>query len=822
MKKKTKNSIKKTLATTMAATMLLSGGLPTFAQTTEVTEDSLPTMPMLQPMPMLQVETPEYIDGEYIVTFKEGTTIEQMKETINKYGGKLIDGEYKTNIIGLKLTDKQYEQMKQDPLVDIIEQNQEVELSSYGQLKQYSHEKTNVPTAWENGLTGKGVKIAILDTGIFPHSDLNVAGGVSTVNYTNDYTDDNGHGTHVAGIIASKDNGIGTTGVASDATIYSVKVLNNRGKGDLMDIVEGFDWAIKKGVDIINVSLGTYADSPSLKAKVDEAVSKGIIVVAATGNSGTNNVMYPAKYDNVVAVGATDKNNNLASFSTYGSEVDVVAPGVGISSTYLNNIFAQGNGTSQAAPYVAGMLALYSQQYPDKSPNEITQMLFENTLDLGVPGKDDKFGHGLVQFPTLKEEQPIEEVEEPVQEEESKEEEPIKEEPKEETPVVEEEPTKEEPVVEEEPKQETPVDEEETTFELPEGITFDALTAKLTWEPFENANRYRISIEEKQDNGEFKSHRTQTVTKTEYDLSNARLANNEDYKVSIIPRVGFSYDESKAVDVYASTKNGKLVVSGQEDSANKETTTENVNEPTNETTNDVTNEKLELPKGITLDEEKENIVWEDFAGANRYRVQVETIDENGNLEQYRTPRTVSKAEFDLSYLRDKDNYKVSIIPRIGFSYEEDQAKEFLVSTKGEEVVLAGLSDSLEKVINKIDQNKSKTPKTTPTKENVAKDTNKLPYNIAYNSAKDVITWDKIDGTDRYRIELERKESNGQFVSYSFKRAILGTEFDVDRILPKGHEYKVMLVPRIGYKYDYDKAFEVYVSTKNGVTIKNID
>lgn len=810
MKKKTRFNIKKTVASTLAATMLLSGGIPGFGHTAEAS-DSLPSLPML---PTLDVGMPEYIEGEYIVTFKEGITKEQMKQVVEQYGGKLIDGEYDANIIGLKLTDEQYEQMKEDPTIDIIEQNQQVEIASFGSLNQYSHELTNVPSAWESGLTGKGIEIAILDTGIFPHSDLNLAGGVSTVNYTNGYYDDNGHGTHVAGIIASLNNGVGTTGVASDATIYSVKVLNHAGKGDLMDIVEGMDWAIQKGVDIINVSLGTYSDSASLKAKVDEAVSKGIIVVAATGNSGNSSVMYPAKYDNVVAVGATDKNNNLASFSTYGPEVDVVAPGVGIASTYLGDIFAQGNGTSQAAPYVAGMLALFKEQHPDKSANEITQMLYSNTLDLGAVGKDTKFGHGLVQFPALEvEEEPKEDVEEPV----------VEEEPVQEEPVVEEEPVQEEeqPVVKEEQKQENETPKE-VKSELPEGITFDAQSEKLSWEPFANASRYRVAIDEKQADGSYKQHRyPQAVSSPEYDLSRAGLEKNEEYKISIVPRIGFTYEDNQAVELFA-TKGDTLIVSGQDEPKQEDFKEETTKETMQEQTSS-SDKKLELPEGITLDANKENIIWEDFAGADRYRVVMETIDSNGNLEKYNIPRTVTKPEFKLSYLRDKDNYKISIIPRIGFTYDEDLAKEFLVSTKGTEVIIAGLSESLDEVMRKAETSKQKTSYIAPTKENALNNTSKLPYNIAYNKANDKITWDMIDKTDRYRLELEQKNSKGQYVSYSFKRAIIGAEFETNRILPAGHEYKVTIVPRIGSKYDYDKAFEVYVSTKSGkVTIEALD
>ena len=307
----------------------------------------------------------------------------------------------------------------------MIEGNQSVRLLSYGPLSQYSHEKTNVTEAWENNLKGKGINIAVLDTGISTHSDLNIAGGVSTVDYTNSYDDDHGHGTHVAGIIASKDNGIGTTGVASEADIYSVKVQDSTGKGDLMDIIEGIDWAIKNDMDMMNMSFGTDRHSATLKAKINEAVSKGMIVVASSGNTGDSKMMYPANYDNVIAVGATDQNNNLASFSARGPALDIVAPGVEIASTHIDDKYAIGSGTSQAAPYVTGMLALYMEKYPNKSAKELTQMLYNHALDLGEIGKDPFYGYGLVQYPLSVQEVTNEEKEES-KEEEKEEQEPVK------------------------------------------------------------------------------------------------------------------------------------------------------------------------------------------------------------------------------------------------------------------------------------------------------------------------------------------------------------------------------------------------------------
>lgn len=137
----------------------------------------------------LEKDSPEYIKGEYIISFNKDTSKKQMKKIVERYGGKKTGGEYDINIVSLKLTEKQIEQMKHEPAVETIEKNQLVELEVSGPLEQYSHELTNVPKAWSHGLSGKNVKIAVLDTGIFNHRDLNVVGGVSMVDYTSSYSD---------------------------------------------------------------------------------------------------------------------------------------------------------------------------------------------------------------------------------------------------------------------------------------------------------------------------------------------------------------------------------------------------------------------------------------------------------------------------------------------------------------------------------------------------------------------------------------------------------------------------------------------------------
>lgn len=353
-------------------------------------------------------------ESEYVVVFKENMDEREMKKEIEKYSGKSIEEYEKLQVSSAKLTEKEAQRLENDGDILAVEPN--TTFQAFGNIQQYSHEKTSVVTAWEGGLTGKGIDIAVLDSGIAPHSDLTISGGVSTVDYTSSYTDDNGHGTHVAGVIASKDDENGTRGVAPGANLYSVKVLDKKGAGKLTDIIEGIDWAIRKNVDIINMSLGTTSDSEALRQVIDKANKQGILVVASAGNSGNsagtdNSMAYPARYDSVISVGATDANNRRTNFSSTGVYLDVMAPGKGITSTYLNNSYGTGDGTSQAAPYVSGMLALLKEKFPIKSSGELRHLLESNVMDLGVKGRDNLYGLGLVQFPQEAK------IEKPVQEE---------------------------------------------------------------------------------------------------------------------------------------------------------------------------------------------------------------------------------------------------------------------------------------------------------------------------------------------------------------------------------------------------------------------
>jgi minor extracellular protease Epr len=293
--------------------------------------------------------------------------------------------------------------LKNNPNVQQIEKDVVVQLN--GQIQDWGIEQVRAPEAWNLTYTGKNVKIAVVDTGIASHEDLTIAGGASFTSYTTSYQDDNGHGTHIGGIIGARNNDRGVIGAAHDSQLYAVKVLDSNGSGYLSDVVAGIDWSITNQMDIINLSLGTSTHSTTLQEVVDKAYNHGILVVAAAGNNGNSDgsgdtVEYPARYTSAIAVAATDSSNTRASFSATGETIEVAAPGVSIASTYLDNGYVYMSGTSMATPYAAATLALLKEAYPTHSASQLRSLLQEGVVDLGATGKDTFYGHGLVQAPT--------------------------------------------------------------------------------------------------------------------------------------------------------------------------------------------------------------------------------------------------------------------------------------------------------------------------------------------------------------------------------------------------------------------------------------
>lgn len=278
--------------------------------------------------------------------------------------------------------------------------------------EQWALTKVGMPRVWQRNTGAPEIIVAVIDTGVDTrHPDLsgNLVRGASVLPGATGPDDDHGHGTHVAGVIAAAGhNGIGIAGMAPRCKIMPVKVLNREGKGDTGDIVAGLLYAVNNGAKIVNMSLGGTGGSRALMDAINYALSKDVVVVAAMGNEGANAQEYPAGYPGVIAVGATDSSDEIASFSNFGSWISVAAPGEDILSTLpMRSVYVtetEGkdtgydvmDGTSMAAPYVAGLAALVRSQNPRMTAAQVKMRIERSADDLGDPGFDEQFGHGRI------------------------------------------------------------------------------------------------------------------------------------------------------------------------------------------------------------------------------------------------------------------------------------------------------------------------------------------------------------------------------------------------------------------------------------------
>lgn len=254
-----------------------------------------------------------------------------------------------------------------------------------------------IPSLWKQ-TEGEGVTVAVVDSGIAPHYALKEA-VLEWRNFSSDSDeyDSLGHGTHVAGTIGAR---VGQAkGIAPKCKLISCKALGHSGMGSNAAVSEAVTWAMGAKVDIICMSLGSDRPDARMHKAIQDATAAGVIVVCAAGNDG-GGVNYPAAFAETIAVGAVDKNNQLCEFSSRGKEIAVAAPGSLITSTWLNDGYATISGTSMAAPFVAGVLALYvAEEKRDGRKvdhSRAVKALSETCRDAGEPGKDPQYGWGLI------------------------------------------------------------------------------------------------------------------------------------------------------------------------------------------------------------------------------------------------------------------------------------------------------------------------------------------------------------------------------------------------------------------------------------------
>ena len=376
-----------------------------------------------------------------IVTFKDKVDEDLIKE----YGGKVVMRYDIFPGVVLKVKASKIDDLGKEGKVKAVEMDATASLpidAVKGKKKptpppppefvagvQWGVDRIDADLVWgdDDVITGEGIKVAVLDTGIdYNHQELSgiYKGGYDFINDDDNPMDDNGHGTHCAGIIAANSDPEGVVGVAYGVDLYAVKVLDSGGSGAYSVIIDGINWAVNNvdygdygKMDVISMSLSGRSGSTALEAACDAAQDAGIVIVCAAGNAGrrnvnANTVQYPALYDSTIAVGATDSSDARASFSSTGTGLDLVAPGVDIWSTFVGGGYKLYSGTSMACPHVAGTVALmltqtvpdaYDDEYSDYGDNdgfwdpiEVLDCLVSTADDLGKAGWDNAYGWGIV------------------------------------------------------------------------------------------------------------------------------------------------------------------------------------------------------------------------------------------------------------------------------------------------------------------------------------------------------------------------------------------------------------------------------------------
>jgi thermitase len=360
-----------------------------------------------------------YVAGELLVAYEPGTSQDSEQSVVSSSGGQTTkhlseeirlvsfpgveqekSQEGRERVLQRKLAD-----LRDDPGVAVADYNYIRTAASFlpddprfGD--QWGLKKPAFPRAWDFA-RGAGAKIAIIDSGV----DQNLP-DIGKISAQKDYVggdavanDPYGHGTHVAGIAAAlTNNGTGVAGGCPRCELLVARVLDASGNGTDADIVDSIGWSVRHGADVINLSFGSGEKSSVLETKINNARANGAVIVAAAGNEGWTNYptrpQYPAAFQKVIAVSATNGNDGLAGFSSHGSWVDLAAPGTNILSTRAGGGYYEENGTSESAPFVSALAGLLSSE--GKTASEIRQRMQSTAIDLGAAGDDPKFGHGRI------------------------------------------------------------------------------------------------------------------------------------------------------------------------------------------------------------------------------------------------------------------------------------------------------------------------------------------------------------------------------------------------------------------------------------------
>ena len=374
----------------------------------EPSPSAQPTQDTLLEPQTVEINGASCVNGEVIVKMKSASE-PLIMNTLEAAGGAMLES---LSSEGLMLADvpegestqSYIDKLQAQPNVEYVQPNYIYTLdrsfNDPGIPYQWYLSKINAFGAWDVTTGSPDIKVAVIDSGLdYTHPEFagKVYAQTDTLDNDGDAFDDiDEHGTHVAGIIAANaGNGVGIAGVAPGVQLIIVDAFNGRNSNTFV-IMKGVQYAVAHGADIINMSFGGEGNDRALESAINNAVSSGVVCVAAAGNESTSAPSYPSDYDSVISVIATAENDTKSALSNYGSAKDISAPGENIWSTVPGNSYESWGGTSMATPVVCGVIALMLSANPGLTVGQVKDILYSTADDLGAPGKDNTFGYGRV------------------------------------------------------------------------------------------------------------------------------------------------------------------------------------------------------------------------------------------------------------------------------------------------------------------------------------------------------------------------------------------------------------------------------------------
>lgn len=348
----------------------------------------------------------------YILTFKETANLRMLDE----YDVKDVHvAKHFPYIVFCNLTEEQEELLKNENDILSIERDMADDFEEdEGQTESYAIDLLEVKKYHEKGYKGQGIKIAVFDSGVQKHEDLEIKGGINAYDQSEPYDENinTSHGTMVAGVLAAKDNGKGTLGVAPECDLYVVKLDDNAGSNNgsrWSEQILGLSWAMDNDIDIINCSFSGLTDSTARYNAFKDAHESGIIICGSAGNmqnrvdDDRSTMGFPCSYPFVIATANITSSIKRNASSCMGRHINFSSGGTSIKSTTTDSAntvskkYRTGTGTSYASPSVAGIIALHKQMFPDYSNEKILSIMYENAEKLGAPWE---YGAGIPKFPS--------------------------------------------------------------------------------------------------------------------------------------------------------------------------------------------------------------------------------------------------------------------------------------------------------------------------------------------------------------------------------------------------------------------------------------